>query len=378
MIKILHVFGRLVRGGAQMRTVDLLRHLDPGRFEMHFLTLSDAQSDFDDEVRSLGGSVHRIPFGIFHFPVHFKRLVRRHAFDVVHSHIHLQSGFVARQASRLRVPRRVVHFRSSRDGRGAGLVRSTQRAILRNWIGRYATNILAVGEGAMQSVWGPHWRKDPRCGVVYSGLDPAAFQGPRCAVEVRREFGFPEDCRLVIHVGRFVREKNQLRLLDVFDALHKRMPDARLLMVGWDPTGLSETVKQRIESLGLTGHAVVSGERRDIPRLVKAADLLTLPSIWEGLPGVVLEAAAAGTPVLASDLAGVREIAAHLPQIHRLSLDQTDQRWAQTASRLLDPPQDDQLRRQAQRSFAQSIFTINRHARAMAEIWCGESSRRAA
>ena len=378
MIKILHVFGRLVRGGAQMRTVDLLRHLDSSRFEMHFLTLSDAQNDFDDEVCSLGGFVHRIPFGLFHFPLHFKRLVRRHAFDVVHSHIHLQSGFVARLASRLRVPTRIVHFRSSRDGRRAGLVRSTQRAILRNWIRRYATNILAVGEGAMGSVWGPHWRDDPRCGVVYSGLDPAEFQGRRHANEVRREFGFPQGCRLLIHVGRFVREKNHLQLLGMFDELRKRMPDTRLLMVGWDPTGLSKTVEQRIRSLGLVGRAVVSGERRDISRLLKAADLLALPSLWEGLPGVVLEAAAAGTPVLAADLPGVREIAAHLPQIHVLSLDRPDHQWAERAAELLDQPQDDQLREQAQLRFVESVFTMDRYARAMTEIWSGTSARRAA
>ena len=376
--KILHVFGRLVRGGAQMRTVDLLRHVDPARFEMHFLTLSDVQNDFDREVRLLGGFVHRIAFGPVRFPLQFGKLVRRHGFDVVHSHIHLQSGFVVRQANRLHVPTRIVHFRSSRSGSRAGPVRFLQRAVLRNWIRRHATSILSVGEGAMDAVWGPLWRDDPRCSVVYSGLDPATFDGPRQVGEVRREFGFPEGSPLVIHAGRFVREKNHLRLLNVFNTLHRRRPDVRLLMVGWDPAGISETVEQRIRDLGLIGRAAVSGERRDIPRLLKAADLLILPSLWEGLPGVVLEAAAAGTPVLASDLPGVGEIAAHLPRIRRLSLDQPDESWAKVASELIDESPDAELRREARQCFAHGVFTMDRYARAMTEIWDGTSLRRAA
>jgi glycosyltransferase involved in cell wall biosynthesis len=361
-----------------MRTVDLLRYVDPARFEMHFLTLSDVQNDFDREVRSLGGFVHRIAFGPLRFPVHFGRLVRRQGFDVVHSHIHLQSGFIVRLASRLGVPARIVHFRSSRDGGGRGPIRSLQRAVLRNWIRRHATSILSVGEGAMESVWGPLWRNDPRCSVIYSGLDPAAFGGPRQAKEVRREFGFPEDSGLVIHAGRFVREKNHVRLLDVFNSLQQRRSDVRLLMVGWDPTGISETIQRRIGSLGLIGRAVVSGERGDIPRLLKAADLLVFPSLWEGLPGVVLEAAAAGTPVLASDLPGVAEIARHLPRIRRLSLDEPDQSWAEVASELIDQSPDAELRREARQRFAEGVFTMDRYASAMTDIWDGGGRRRAA
>jgi glycosyltransferase involved in cell wall biosynthesis len=361
-----------------MRIVDLLRHVDLGRFEMHFLTLSAVQNDFDREVRLLGGFVHQIAFGPLRFPLQFGKLVRRHGFDVVHSHISLQSGFVVRQANQLHVPRRIVHFRSSRSGGGSGPVRFLRRAVLRNWIRRHATSILSVGEGAMDSVWGPLWRGDPRCSVVYSGLDPATFDGPRQVSEVRREFGFPEDSPLVIHVGRFVPEKNHVRLLDVFNTLHRRRPDVRLLMVGWDPTGISEAIKQRIRSLSLIGHAVVSDERRDIPRLLKAADLLVFPSLWEGLPGVVLEAAASGTPVLASDLPGVGEIAAHLPRIRQLSLDQPDESWAEVASELIDQSPDAELRREAQQCFAHGVFTMDRYARAMIEIWDGTSLRRAA
>ncbi len=378
VIRILHVFGRLVRGGAQMRTLDLLRHVDRSRFQLHFLTLSDVRNELDEEIRSLGGHVHQIPFGLLHFPARFRQLVRRNGFHVVHSHIRLPSGWIVRLASRLDVATRIVHFRSSGEGACPSLARTAREAVLRRWIRRHATDILAVSQGAMESVWGPRWPDDPRCRVVYNGLDPQRFRGDRNTNAVRREFGFPGDCPLLIHVGRIVREKNHSRLIEVFHALRRHRPDARLLMVGWDPAGRGQSIERRIRELGLAEEVVLRGERRDVPRLLKAADLLVLPSLWEGLPGVVLEAAAAGTPVLASDLPGVREIAARLPRVRGLSLELPNPRWADVAGELLERRHDDRPRREAQRCFADSVFTIDRYAGAMTEIWSGASSRRAA
>ena len=74
------------------------------------------------------------------------------------------------------------------------------------------------------------------------------------------------------------------------------------------------------------------GVRDDVPQLLKTADVLLLPSIHEGLPGVVLEACASGTPVLASDLPGVREIASRLPLVRYLPLTAADEEWADSGA----------------------------------------------
>ena len=80
-------------------------------------------------------------------------------------------------------------------------------------------------------------------------------------------------------------------------------------------------MKERFRALGVLDRVRFSGERQDIPRLLKGADLFLFPSLWEGLPGALLEACAAGTPVLASDIAANREVAEVFPGIRLLGLE---------------------------------------------------------
>ena len=93
-------------------------------------------------------------------------------------------------------------------------------------------------------------------------------------------------------------------------------------------------VREMVRRLHLLDGVALAGNRSDIVRLVKAADLMIFPSLWEGLPGAVLEAASAGIPVLASDLPGVRELAEHLSRIEALSLERADRDWALRAAEL--------------------------------------------
>ena len=164
--KVLHVFGRLGRGGAPMRTLEVLRHLDRQRYALVFCTLSDVVGDFQTDIEASGGRVARLPYGLVRFPARFRQLLRSERFGVVHSHVYYQSGNILRLAARCGVPVRVAHFRSSKESAKVTLRRRLQGVVLRRWIDRFATDILAVSEEAMAEAWGPSWREDPRCRVV--------------------------------------------------------------------------------------------------------------------------------------------------------------------------------------------------------------------
>jgi glycosyltransferase involved in cell wall biosynthesis len=94
-----------------------------------------------------------------------------------------------------------------------------------------------------------------------------------------------------------------------------------------------------------------------------------LPSLKEGLPGVVLEACAAGAPVLASDLPGVREIAAQLPGVEFLSLSAGDREWAARALALAEDPENPHDRRAPIDLFRNSVFHVDRAADAHRVLW---------
>jgi glycosyltransferase involved in cell wall biosynthesis len=302
-------------------------------------------------------------------------LLREQQFDVVHSQVLYYSGFILRLAAQCRTPIRVAQLHNTHDGRRAGLGRTLVRTLMRHWIDRYATNIVAVSEAVMIGIWGPHWRSDPRCQVVYNGVETSAFEGKPDRDQVRHEFNLPTDALLCIHVGRMLRQKNHLRLTSMFHEILKRQPAARLLLVGQGDNEIERCVRKRTAELGIQDRVVLSGERSDVPRLLKAADMLILPSLWEGLPGVVQEACLADTPVVASDLPGTREIAARLPGIRLVALDTSDQHWAQVVDATLREQKSADSREHARRAFEASEFTIDRCTETNCRIWRGQVQR---
>ena len=142
--------------------------------------------------------------------------------------------------------------------------------------------------------------------------------------QTRRELGVEN--RLVIgHVGRFSQQKNHRYLLEIFAALLKKEPSARLLLAG-EGVLLDETLAYA-EELGVAERVTYLGIRRDIPALMNAFDVFLLPSFFEGLPVVGIEAQATGLPVVTST--GVtkelplEDLATYLP------LEESPETWAQ-------------------------------------------------
>jgi glycosyltransferase involved in cell wall biosynthesis len=370
MTKVLHVLGCMNRGGAEMRTLDLLHYVHRDRYELHFCSLTGKPGTLDDEIRSLGGDVHMVPLGPA-FPWRFKNFLRRHRFDAVHSHVHLASGFMLRAAAHAGVPVRVAHFHCTDDGRGQSAGRRLYRALMRRWLDTHATHLVAVSRGAMDASWRPGWRSDPRCRVVANGVDLAPYAGEPDRAGVCREFGLPEGDTLYIHVGRFAEPKNHVRLASIFGEIVRQDPRSRLLLVGAGGNEIEKQTRRRLADLGVAGQVTFAGLRSDVPRLLKAADAMIFPSLNEGLPGAVLEACAAGTPVLASRIDVIEEAAANFDSVATLPLAAGDAEWAAEARRVAASGRANGTRRHIAGVFAASGFGVERCTRINEAIWSG-------
>ncbi|MFZ5477958.1 MAG: glycosyltransferase [Myxococcota bacterium] len=360
MTTILHVFGRMNRGGAELRTLELMPALDP-RFRLAFCSLSGLAGDLDARVRELGGTVHPCRLDAA-FPLRFRALLRELRPAVVHSHVHLTSGYVLAWAAAAGVRGRVAHLRSMGDGRPDTAARVARRRVLRALTTRFATRVLAVSEGALDASFGAAWRGDPRFRVLYAGLDPARFTTPVDRDAVRARLGARPGEPVWVHVGSMQAAKNHARLARLFAAFARRRPAARLWLVGRP---------DRAIAAGLAGERVaLLGERDDVPALLAAADLMVFPSVREGLPGAVLEARAAGLPVVASDLPGVEEIARRVSGVCCLSLDAPDEDWLAAAEGALAAP-----RTAPGEALAGTPFEVAASARAHEAVWAEEASR---
>ena len=352
-----------------MRTIELFRQLDRRQYVFHFCSLSGRPGELDDEVRRLGGEVHLLSRNQASFQRRFRKLLREQRFDVVNSQVFYYSGMILRMAAQCDVPIRIAQFQNTHDGRRRSLVRRIVCHVMRGLIARHATNILAVSEGAMNCAWRKDWRSDPRCRVIYNGVGISSFPTSADRPGVRGEFGLSDDTPLCIHIGRFLEQKNHLRLPDIFSEVLKSSPDARLLLVGEGGNKIEQNVQLRIARLGIEDRVIFAGRRGDVPRLLMAADVMLFPSLWEGLPGVVQEACLAGTPVVASDLPGVREISAELDGVRYLPLSAPNAQWAAAVSAILNSRWSHTSKEEARKRFAASPFAIDRVAEQYCRIW---------
>lgn len=140
--------------------------------------------------------------------------------------------------------------------------------------------------------------------TIHNGIDFSRFIGDRKAARTKLELS--EDAPVVLSVGRLHEQKGFAYLVHAAKHVVRKFPSLQLLIAGIGP--LEKELRQLIQQLELEKNVHLLGFRDDIPDLVQAADLFVLPSLWEGLANVILEALAAGKPVVATDVEGTSEV----------------------------------------------------------------------
>jgi len=331
-IRILHVVGGMGRGGAEMWLMHMLRRMDPALFHMDFLVHTEEPRAFDDEIRALGSLVHPCmhPRQPFDYAQNFHRIVREHGpYEVVHSAVHHFSGYVLRLAAQCGIPGRIAHSHNTSSGmdRSERFARRMYLRVMERWVRQYATAGLACSSPAAAALFGDNWIEDPRWEVHYPSTDLAPFRARISSGEVRDEFGIPDNAFVIGHVGRFDHQKNHRFLIRLANEALARDSNAWLLLIGDGP--LRAEIMESASQSAYGERIVFTGPRSDVPRLMMGAmNVLTMPSLHEGLPLVLVEAQAAGLPIVISDVI-TAEAGVVKPLVMRLSLSEAAGKWAE-------------------------------------------------
>lgn len=282
------------------------------------------------------------------------RLVRDHGPHVVHAHSS-KAGLAGRLAVRGRVPTVFQPHAWSFDameGRAAGAARVWERAAA-----RWSTRILCVSEAERRA--GQQAGIAARWSVIRNGVDLARFRPDdgdgrapaRAALPQLSQM--PEGTRLVVCVGRLSRQKGQDVLLRAWRGMDVR--DARLVLLGDGPE------RARLEELASPG-VLFAGASADVRPWLRAADLVVLPSRWEGMALAPLEAMAVGRPVVLTDVGGAREMLPPGQDGHCLVPAEDPRALAAALTALLDDPAlRDGLGRRAH-AHARSSFDVRNTA----------------
>ena len=148
--------------------------------------------------------------------------------------------------------------------------------------------------------------------------------------KIRKELGVPDDCLLIGHIGRFCFQKNQEFLIKIFCEVLKEKPCAKLLLVGIGPD--TDRIRNLVKVCGVEDKVIFTGARNDTNRIYQAMDVFVLPSRYEGLPVVLVEAQAASLPCVVSD--AVTAEACQTENFYWKSLSESSSEWAKLVCEL--------------------------------------------
>ena len=301
-LKVLQVVGAMNRGGAETWLMHILRNIDQRRFEFHFCVFGDDPGAYAPEIEKNGGRIVTCRLGRnpLSFGRRFRALLRRERYDIVHSHVLHFTGYVLKQASAMRVPVRVAQVHNVQDGKASSARRRLYRVYMRRLVKHHATGGLAVSSCAAASFFGLKWSKDLRWRIAPCAIDLRPFEENVDRERIRLALGIPADHSVVGHVGSFTEQKNHRFLIDIARETCTRRPRTVFLLVGGGP--LRNAVERKVQALGLARNVIFAGPRGDVPQLMLGAmDALCMPSLWEGVPLVAMEAQAAGLPCVFSE-----------------------------------------------------------------------------
>lgn len=325
-MKILQVVGSLDRGGAETFVMNVLRNINRETYQFVFLCYGNKPFDYEKEAKELGAKIVRIPdvktIGIMKSIAEIKKVIEENSIDVVHVHTYYNSMFALVAAALAGVKLRITHSHNTRSEVNPSFLKRIYFTISSFVIRALTTNRLACGNEAGKALFG----KSSEFIVVNNGINLKDFAyKENVRKDLRKQLALPSRSTVLLHVGRFEAVKNHNFLIDIFAEYLKKDPSSILLLVGRGP--LEDKIKQKVKSLKLDKNVRFLGVRGDVKDLYNIADLFIFPSLFEGLPVVLVEAQANGLPIVASDT--IDQTAKLTNSMIFYSLEKTASEWAQ-------------------------------------------------
>lgn len=318
-IRVMRIISRMNIGGPAVHVVLLNDRLDCDRYDSLLVTGTEGASE--GSLRDLAvarrlrlavlpelgreialGSDLRTLYQLY-------RLMRRERPQIVHTHL-AKAGFVGRIAARLAGVPIVLHTFHGHTFRGYFSPAKTRVfLLLERFCARLSSRIITISARLRDEIAGFGVASPERIAIIPLGfeLEPFASQR-RGGGDFRRSLGLGSDAKLVAAVGRLVKIKNIPLFLDAAALVGRRLPEARFVLVG--DGELRRELEERVEAMGLAEAVIFAGWRRDLPAVYADLDAVVISSDNEGTPASLIEAMAAGCPVVATRVGGVPDLVA--------------------------------------------------------------------
>lgn len=367
MKKILHIIGGMDRAGAETFLRNILLNMPRGKYEFGILTFLEPQNGekyaYQEELEKIGVKFYHIKDTRFTHPLRFReqiaKVVREKHYKIIHSHNDFMSALLLNAAKKGGAKTLISHAHSTSNARVNSPLKRFWEFILIKKLRKVAHIKLACGEAAGEYLYGK--KKDFT--IIPNGIDLSTFAfntDARATYRTAHKIG--ENTIVLLNIGRLETVKNQSFLIDVFEKIASKNPDSALFIVG--NGSLKSALKQKIKSSSHADKIFLKDAQPNTSELYSMADYFLLPSLFEGLPMVSVEAQASGLPCFfsknVSKEANIQKKAVFLPI-------ENPEKWAMAV--LSTKKQDLKSRKNAWRSDNISLFDISKSAEKLERIY---------
>ncbi len=324
-IRVAQVIGTAKAGGVESMIMNLYQNIDRSHVTFDFFVENTCPIIDEDKIKELGGDVIIIPHyaNVFKYVRTLKKLFIKGKYDIVHSNMNALSVFTLLAAKKAKVKVRIAHSHSTANKKE--WLKTLIKNILRPFSKKYATHLFACSELSARWLFGNKAVDDKKVIIINNAIDLTRFAPDNNKrVEIRNKLNINNNDLVIGNIGRFVPQKNHAFLIDIFKKIKQINPSSKLLLIGDGP--YLDKIKQKVEKLKLTKEVLFIGAVKNTELYYQAMDNFVLPSIYEGLPVVGIEAQAMGLNVFFSkNITGEVQVNKN---VYFLSLKQSADTWA--------------------------------------------------
>lgn len=323
-IRVAHIMGKMISGGVESVVMNYYKNIDKTKVQFDFIVDEDSTHIPLEEIEGMGGKVIIVPpyQNIRSYVKSLKQIFKNENYKIVHSHLNALSIIPLYAAKKSNVSVRIAHSHSTTNKKE--WKKNLIKNILKMFSKIYPTNYFSCSELAGRWLFGNKLYNSGQVKVLNNAIDLDRFDyNEEIRSEMRKKLDI-EDRFVIGHVGRFVKQKNHLKLINIFYEIYKKDNNAVLILIGDGP--LLPVIKEKVENLLINENVIFLGIREDINELMQAMDVFLFPSLYEGLGMVLIEAQSIGIPCITST--EVPKEAKITGIIEFLSLDKEDTYWA--------------------------------------------------
>ena len=288
IVRVAQIVGDMVGGGVEAVVMNYYRHIDRTKVQFDFIIHDTSTHVPQGEIEGLGGRIFYVPNykKLSSYKRALLKIFKENNYDIVHSHMNTLSVFPLKIAKKAGVKVRISHSHSTSNKKE--WKRNIIKNLLRPFSKKYATQYFACSEFAGRWLFGDKAFDNGEVTIINNAIDIEKFKFNNDSREtVRKELNIKN--KFVIgHIGRFMQQKNHSFLIDIFNGVLKNREDAVLLLLGDGP--LMEEINAKVNALGITEKVMFMGNLANPEKYYNAMDCFVLPSLYEGLPVVGIEA----------------------------------------------------------------------------------------